>query len=244
MDDYSEETYGERIAGVYDQWYSDFDQAAIRTLAELARGGDALELGIGTGRIAIPLMNVGVRVHGIDASESMVARLRAKPGGEIIPVTISNFADLPVEGKYSLIYVVFNTFYALLTQEEQVRCFKNVARHLAPEGVFVIEAFVPDMTRFTGGQVMRAIRIGENELQIDVSQIEFDKQLITSQHVLLTEQGTHFYPVKIRYIWPSEMDLMARLSHLQLRERWSNWDMSEFTALSGKHISVYEHDKE
>ena len=173
----------------------------------------------------------------------MVAKLRTKPGGEKIPVSIGNFVDIPVDGKYSLIYIVFNTFFALLTQEEQVRCFQNVARHLKSEGVFVIEAFVPDMTRFIAGQTIRAVKIGENEVQIDVSQLEMDKQVVSSQHVLLTEQGTQFYPVKLRYVWPSEMDLMARLSHLQLRQRWSNWEKAGFTAQSRSHISIYEHEK-
>lgn len=241
MEGYSEKTYGQRIAGVYDQWYSDFDPTAVQVLTDLAIGGTALELGIGTGRIAIPLLNAGVNIHGIDASEAMVTRLRAKPGGEKIPISMGNFADLPVKGQYSLIYVVFNTFFALLSQEEQIRCFQNVANHLAPKGVFVIEAFVPDMTRFTAGQSLRVTSIDENELQIDVSIIEQDKQVISSQHVLLTEGGTQFYPVKLRYAWPSELDLMARLSHLQLRERWSDWKKSEFSELSGKHISIYEH---
>ena len=243
MNEYSEATYGERIAGIYDQWYTDYDPAAIHTLVELAHGGKALELGIGTGRIAIPLLKSGVSVHGIDASESMVAKLHAKPDGEKIPVTMGNFADVAVDGKYSLIYVVFNTFFSLLTQEEQIHCFHNVTRHLAAEGVFVIEAFVPDLTRFTGGQAMRVGRIGDTEVQIDVSEIEQDKQLITSQHVLLTEQGTHFYPVKIRYVWPSEMDLMAKLGGLHLKKRWSDWKKNEFTGESGKHISIYEHMK-
>jgi SAM-dependent methyltransferase len=243
MDDYSEKTYGERIAGVYDQWYSEFDPAAVQVLSELAHGGGALELGIGTGRIALPLLNSGVTVHGIDASESMVVKLGAKPGGEKIQVKMGNFADVPVDGQYSLIYVVFNTFYALLTQEEQIRCFQNVARHLSSDGVFVIEAFVPDLTRFIAGQTLRLTRIEENEVQVDASQIESDIQVITSQHMVLTEQGTHFYPVKIRYVWPSEMDLMARLCHLQLRERWSDWEKTRFSSESGKHISVYEHWK-
>jgi SAM-dependent methyltransferase len=243
MDEYTEETYGERIAGVYDDWYAEFDPAAIQTLAELARGGPALELGIGTGRIAIPLQNSGVTVQGVDASEAMVARLHAKPGGEKIPVTMGNFAEVAIDGQFSLIYVVFNTFFSLLTQEEQVHCFQNVARHLGREGVFVIEAFVPDMTRFTAGQAMRVNRIGDNEVQIDVSQHEQDRQLITSQHVLLLENGTRFYPVKIRYVWASEMDLMARLSGLLLKERWSDWKKSEFSADSGKHISMYGHQK-
>jgi SAM-dependent methyltransferase len=241
MDEYTEETYGERIAGVYDQMYSEFNPAAIQVLSELAHGGKALELGIGTGRIALPLLHTGVAVDGIDASESMVSILRCKPKGERIPITMGNFADVPVDGQYSLIYVVFNTFYALLTQDEQIRCFQNVAMHLLPDGVFVIEAFVPDMTRFTAGQSMRVTLIGENEVQADASEIELDKQLIIARHIVLTEQGTRFYPVKIRYVWPSEMDLMARLSHLQLRERWSDWGKTSFTAESGKHISVYEH---
>ncbi len=241
MDHYSDDTYGETIAGVYDQWYSGYDLNAIQTLADLAQGGKALELGIGTGRIALPLQNAGVTVYGIDASESMVARLLVKPGGKNIPVMFGNFADVQVDGQYSLIYIVFNTFYALLTQDEQIRCFQNVARHLTPDGVFVIEAFVPDLRRFTGGQAMRAIRLGDREAQMDLSLIETDKQVITSQHMLITEHGTRFYPVKIRYVWPSEMDLMARLSQLRLRERWSDWGKSPFTDDSGKHISVYEH---
>lgn len=243
MDNYSDETYGETIAGIYDEWYSDFDPLAIQTLAELANGGMALELGIGTGRIALPLLKAGITVQGIDASESMVAKLQEKPGGKNIPVTMGNFADVQVDGRYTLIYVMFNTFYALLTQEDQIRCFQNVARHLTPDGVFVVEAFVPDLKRFTGGQAMRAIRVGDHEAQIDISLIELEKQIITSQHMLIQEQGTSFYPVKIRYVWPSEMDLMARLSQLSLRERWSDWRKSQFTYESGKHISVYKHGK-
>jgi SAM-dependent methyltransferase len=241
MDEYQDETYGERIAGVYDEWYSDFDPLAIQTLAELAHGGDALELGIGTGRIAIPLANSGVGVQGIDASASMVAKLHLKVQGAAIAVTMGNFADVGVKGTFSLIYVVFNTFFTLLTQQEQLRCFQNVAAHLHPGGVFVIEAFVPDMTRFTAGQTMRVSRIGDQEVDFEVSIHEQDKQLITSQHIRLTEQRTYFYPVKIRYAWPSEMDLMARLSGLQLKDRWGDWKKSGFTSDSVKHISVYGH---
>ncbi len=243
LDNYTEETYGERIAEVYDQWYSGFDPAAIQVLSELAHGGRALELGIGTGRIAIPLQQRGVTVHGIDASPSMVANLRDKVGGEDIPVSMGNFAEVAVEGQFSLIYVVFNTFFALLTQDEQIHCFQNVAKHLDESGVFVIEAFVPDLARFIAGQSLRVTQIGGSEVQMDASEIELDKQLITAQHVVLTEAGTRLYPVKIRYAWPSEMDLMARLAHLQLKFRWADWGKSQFTAKSGNHISVYEHMK-
>lgn len=241
MDYYMDETYGERIAGVYDEWYSEFDPAAIQALTELAHGGNALELGIGTGRLAIPLLQAGVNIQGIDVSESMVAGLRKKPEGEKIPVTMGNFADVGVDGQFSLIYVAFNTFFSLLTQDEQVRCFQNVARHLTADGVFVIEVFVPDMTRFTAGQVMRVTRLGEHEVHIDATEIEFDKQVVDTQHIVLTEQGTRFYPVRLRYIWPSEMDLMANLSQLQLRERWSDWKKTRFTSKSQNHISIYEH---
>lgn len=240
MENYSDETYGEFIAGVYDQWYSEVDPDSIQTLYELAHGGTALELGIGTGRIALPLMATGVAVHGIDASGAMLSRLRQKPGGDGIPVTMGSFADVPVEGQFSLIYIVFNTFFALLTQDEQVRCFQNVSKHLSPSGVFVVEAFVPDLGLFDRGQTVRLDRIGEGETQLDVSQIEPVQQVITSQHIHLTEGKTHFYPVKLRYTWPAEMDLMARLAGMRLKHRWGDWKRGPFTAQSGKHISVYE----
>lgn len=240
MDDYKEETYGERIADVYDDWYSGFDSASVQLLTELAHGGRVLELGIGTGRIAIPLMNSGVSVQGIDASEAMVAKLRAKPGGDKFPVIMGNFADVAVEGLFSLIYVVFNTLYCLLTQEEQIRCFQNVAKHLTPEGVFVVDAFMPDMKRYTSGQALLVTSIRDHEVKLDASEIELDKQLISAQHMVLGEHQIVFYPIKIRYIWPSEMDLMARLSGLQLINRWSDWKKNEFSAKSEKHISVYQ----
>jgi len=240
MKNYADDTYGEYIAGVYDQWYSEVDSDSIHTLYELAHGGPALELGIGTGRIALPLMATGVAVHGVDASEAMVSKLSQKPAGDGIPVTMGSIADVPVEGLYSLIYIVFNTFFALLTQVEQVRCFQNVIKHLSPSGVFVLEVFVPDLGRFDRGQTVRLVRIGESETQLDVSQIDSVQQVITSQHIHLMEGETHFYPVKLRYAWPAEMDLMARLAGMRLKNRWGDWKRGPFTAQSGKHISVYE----
>ncbi len=239
MKEYKEETYGERIAGIYDDLYADYDEAAITLLKELAGGGRALELGIGTGRIALPLLAQGVEVHGIDASPAMVARLRSKPGGEWIPVTMGSFGELPVEGRFSLIYVLFNTFYALLTQEEQVRCFQKVAEHLEPDGVFVVEAFVPDLARFQGGQALRTVGLDEREARLDASLHDPVRQQIASQHILLSEQGVRLYPVKLRYVWPSEFDLMARLAGLRLKDRWGSWTKEPYTAGSGKHISVY-----
>ncbi len=239
MNEYCEETYGERIAGIYDELYAGYDPAAITALDELARGGRALELGIGTGRIALPLRHSGVEVHGIDISQAMLDKLRAKPGGEKIPITIGNFADVAVEGQFSLIYILFNTLFALLTQEEQLCCFHNVATHLEPQGVFVVEAFVPDLRRFDHGQAVRAVEVGVNSGRLDISQLDPVMQLISSQHLVIGGDAQGMYPVKIRYVWPSEMDLMARLAGMVLQQRWGDWEGGAFTAQSGKHISIY-----
>src|SRR5919106_4702696 len=186
MNFYADETYGERVAGVYDEWYSEYDPHAIDALAELARNGRALELGIGTGRIALPLSERKVEVHGIDAASSMISRLRSKPGSERIKVTQGSFADLAVDGEFALVYVVFNTFFALPSQEEQVRCFRNVADHLSPGGCFVIEAFVPDMTRFHHGQANWATKVTEDLVELDVGRHEQATQRVISQKVVLT----------------------------------------------------------
>lgn len=240
MDGYSAATYGERIADVYDDWHPGHEEAAIEALAELACGGRALELGIGTGRIALPLAARGVEVHGIDASRAMLARLRARPGGAALPVTLGDFADVAVEGLYSLVFAVFNTFFGLLTQDDQVRCFLNVARHLTQDGVFVIEAFVPDLTRFTRGQNIQIRRVEPDHVMLHLSLHDPVQQRVASQDLLLTESGLRLYPVQIRYAWPSELDLMARLAGLRLRCRWGSWSRGPFTGESTGHISVYE----
>ena len=239
MSDYDATTYGERIAGIYDELYSAYDPAAIELLAEIAGDGKALELAIGTGRIALPLQQKGVAVAGIDASEAMVARLRAKPRGKEIPVTMGNFADVAVDGKFALIYIVFNTFYALREQEEQVRCFANVAAHLQPDGHFLVEAFVPDLGRFDRGQRVSVVNLGSERVQLDASQHDLAKQEVRSRHVLIGEKGIQLFPVHLRYVWPSEMDLMARLAGLTLAERWGGWQREPFTSASGSHVSVY-----
>ena len=237
---YNESTYGDRVAEIYDNWYSEASPQMVARLKELAGGGPVLELGIGTGRVALPLREQGLEVHGIDASEAMVARLRAKPGGALIPVTIGNFAELGVSESYSLIFVVFNTFFALSSQEAQVECFANVARQLRPGGLFLIEAFVPDQTRFTRGQIVQANKVGVNEVRMEVSQHDPLNQRTTSQLVVITEHGIELYPVQVRYAWPSELDLMARLAGMRLRERWSNWKREPFTSESTRPISVWE----
>lgn len=243
MDDYLAETYGERIAGVYDDLYQGYEEIAIHRLAQMAQGGRALELGIGTGRIALPLQAMGVEVHGIDASAAMIARLRARPGGEHIQVLQGDFSTVEAPGKFALVYVVFNTIFSPLTQEEQIRTFENAARHLEPGGVFLVEAFVPDLKRFVGGQSLRVSSMDNQTLRLDASQVNLAKQLIIAQYVHLSENGVEIYPVRLRYIWPSEMDLMARLAGLRLRDRWGGWEQSVFSAASQRHISLYELDE-
>lgn len=240
MKSYQDETYGQHIADVYDDLYGHFEPTAIDLLAELAGIGTALELGIGTGRVALPLHERGLKVHGIDASEAMLSKLRAKPQADHLTMHTGSFANFELQERFSLIYVVFNTFFALLTQEEQVSCFQSVRRHLSPGGAFLIEAFVPNPSRFVDGQTMRAVHISEDILRFDASQYDPVSQQVVSQHVFLSAEGTRLYPVKLRFAWPSELDLMARLAGLRLRQRWGSWSKEPFTGNSSKHISVYE----
>ena len=243
MADYEASTYGDRIAAVYDQFHfpvTRFTNATVEFLASVAGKRRVLELGIGTGRIALPLAAKGLKLFGIDASEKMVAQMRAKAGGEAIPVVIGNFADLKVSGQFSLIYVVLSTFFALLTQDEQVRCFQRVARHLTSDGVFLIEAFVTDPARFDRGQRIGALDVETDCVRFEVTQHDPTTQSIRSAHVEMSERGVHLYPARLRYAFPSELDLMARLAGMELRERWADWYRSPFTAESTSHISVWE----
>jgi SAM-dependent methyltransferase len=245
-DAYEARTYGDLIADRYDDWYSDTHEhlgdvsATVAFLKELAGDGPALELGIGTGRVALPLQEAGVEVHGIDASEAMVARLRGKPGGERIPVTFVDFRDFSLDDRFRLVYVPFNTLFALLTQEDQISCFRAVGRHLTDDGSFVIEAFVPDLTRYDSGQRVAAIDVGSDEVRLDVTSHDPAEQTTVTQHLVVREEGIRMYPVRIRYAYPSELDLMARLVGMRLRERWADWNRAPFAANADKHISVYE----
>ena len=241
--EYGPSTYGDRVADVYDrmpQVLGRDTERVVAALAGLAGRGPVLELGIGTGRLALPLAAGGLAVHGIDASEEMIKKLRAKPGGDRIPVAIGDFADVAIDGRFSLIFVAFNTFFGLLSQEDQVRCFARVAEHLTADGVFVLEAFVPDVTRFDRGQRVGVTHVGVDDVQLEASMHDPVTQRIRSHHIMMSnEGGTQLYPVQVRYAWPSELDLMARLAHLHLRSRWSEWDQTEFTAMSRSHVSVY-----
>ena len=244
MKGYGPETFGERMADAYDTWYGtrlaqETTLQSVEVLADLAAGGAVLELAIGTGRVALPLAARGLSVHGIDASEAMVAKLREKPGGGAIPVTIGDFADVGVEGAFDLVFVVFNTLFNLTCQADQVRCFQNVARHLTDRGAFVVEAFVPDIAGFTDGQAVRAVHITIDSTTLEASVHDPVTQTVQYQYMVFSQGGVRLYPLPMRYAWPSELDLMARLAGLELRQRWGGWDRSPFTASSSKHVSVY-----
>jgi SAM-dependent methyltransferase len=238
-----EDYFGELVAEGYDESVADmFEPAvvepAVDFLADLAGNGAALELAIGTGRIALPLAQRGVRVHGIDLSEAMVAKLHAKPGAGDIAVTIGDFTTTRVEGTFSVAYLVFNTIGNLTTQDEQVACFQNVAAHLEPGGCFVIEVGVPRLRLLPPGETIRAFDLSPTHLGFD----EYDvvSQGLISHHYSVVEGKLKVNSLPLRYVWPSELDLMARLAGMTLRERWSGWQREPFTSDSTKHVSVWE----
>jgi SAM-dependent methyltransferase len=238
-----EDYFGERVAQRYDESSADMFQSAVvdpvvDLLADLAGHGAALELGIGTGRIALPLAQRGIRVHGIDLSEAMVARLRAKPGAQQIGVTIGDFATTTVEGRFTVAYLVFNTIMNLTTQDGQIACFQNVAAHLEPGGCFVIEVMVPALQRLPPGETVRAFNLSATRLGFD----EYDvaSQGLISHHYTVVDGNLEVDAPPFRYVWPSELDLMARLAGMTLRERWSGWKREPFTSDSTKHVSVWE----
>ena len=187
----------------------------------------------------MPLQERGLEVHGIDASPAMLQKLREKPGGERIPTTVGDFADVAVADRYRLVFVAANTFFGVLTQEDQVRCFRNVEAHLRDGGVFVIEAFVPDPARFDPSRL--TVRGMEADMvRIEASRHDSVSQTIDGQAIELRTEGARFIPFRIRYAWPLELDLMARLAGLRLRERWGGWNGAPLTAASKQHVSVYE----
>jgi SAM-dependent methyltransferase len=235
--------FDEHVAARYDESESEmFDavviEPAVDFLAELAGRGRALELGIGTGRIALPLAERGVPVHGIDLSQAMVARLREKPGGDEIGVTIGDFATTTVDGTFTVAYLVFNTISNLTTQAAQVACFRNVAAHLEPGGCFVIEVGIPELRRLPPGETFRVFHGSETHWGID----EYDvaTQGLISHHFDVVDGRLERLSIPFRYTWPAELDLMAELAGMRLRERWSGWKREPFASESHKHISVWE----
>lgn len=238
MRDYFEEP----VASSYDEDEAEmFDPAvldpAVDFLAGLAGTGRALELAIGTGRVALPLAARGVAVTGIDISRAMVARLRAKPGGDGIPVTIGDIATTRVGGSFALVYLVFNTIENLTTQDRQVACFANAAAHLSPGGAFVVEVTVPQLQRLPPGETFHVYRGGEDDWGID--EYEVATQGLTSHHLSAVDGRLERASIPFRYVWPSELDLMARLAGMTLDARWSGWTRTPFTSDSRSHVSVW-----
>ncbi|WP_406041036.1 class I SAM-dependent methyltransferase [Micromonospora sp. NBC_00898] len=235
--------FGREVAASYDDPTSEmFDPdvvaATVDVLADLAGAGRALELGIGTGRVALPLAGRGVPVHGIDLSRAMVDRLRAKPGGDAIGVTIGDFATTKVDGTFSLAYLVFNTIMNLTTQEAQVACFRNVAAHLAPGGRFVIEVLVPELRRLPPGQNVVPFRVGPTGWAYDIYDVA--TQATSSNYVRVVDGRAEHRSIPFRYVWPAELDLMAQLAGLRLLHHWDGWTRGPFTSESRQHVSVWE----
>jgi hypothetical protein len=234
-------SFGDDVAKIYRDQKRGDENEAVDFLAQLAGNGPSLELAIGTGRIGLPLAARGIRVDGIDISPAMIDQLRMKPGGENISVVIGDFADVPVSGTYRLIYVVWNSLFNLLSQEDQVKCFINVAGHLVKHGTFVIEALMPSfLYQLRNDQYVEAEAVEVNEVRLDVLRHDSGKQMIEESHVTLSPLGVHLNPVVQRYAWPSELDLMARIAGLRLKNRWGGWKKEPFNSNSSIHISVYE----
>jgi len=234
--------FGEHDAELYDRSTGEeFDagviEATVDFLAGLAGDGRVLELGVGTGRIALPLAGRGIAVPGIDLSQPMVDQLRAKRGGDAIQITIGDFSTVRVDGSFSLAYLVYNTIENLTTQDAQVACFENVARHLAPGGRFVIECAIPDLRRLPHGETSNVFDLSPSHWGID----EYDvaTQGLISHHFTRVGDEIEYSSGPFRYVWPSELDLMARLAGMALRDRWAGWDRAPFTGTSTSHVSVW-----
>lgn len=238
--------FDEQVAARYDETSAEMFTAAtvgpaVEFLAGLAWGGDALELGIGTGRLALPLSERGVRVHGIDLSEAMVARLRTKPGGAAIDVAIGDFATTKLGRRFSLAYLAYNTIENLTTQDAQVDCFCNVAEHLEPTGCFVVEVGVPQLQRLPPGETIRPFSVTPTHLGFD--ELDTATQRMTSHHYLVSDDRLEVVSMPFRYVWPAELDLMARIAGMTLRERWADWTREPFTSDSTGHVSVWQKAK-
>jgi SAM-dependent methyltransferase len=236
--------FDEDVAAGYDEASAEMFDAAVLDptvdfLAGFAGDGAALELGIGTGRVALPLSERGIPVHGIDLSAAMVQRLRERPGAERVGVTIGDFATTAVDGTFRLAYLVFNTIMNLTTQDAQVACFRNVAAHLEPGGCFVIEVGVPDLRRLLPGETIRPFTVTPTYLGFD-EYTDTVAQTMYSHHYRVIGDKLRVYSVPFRYVWPSELDLMAQIAGMRLRERWSGWEREPFTGDSTSHVSVWE----
>ncbi|MGW3788086.1 class I SAM-dependent methyltransferase [Micromonospora chokoriensis] len=227
-------------------WAADYDgpgnpdpMPAVDFLADLADGGPVLELAIGTGRVALPLAERGLTVHGVEASEEMLTHLRAKPGGDRIPVVVADMADVPVQGEFRLAYLVFNTLFNLVDAERQADCFRNVARVLSPGGAFVIETFVPDPRSFDRDEQVQVWDVAEDSATIRLHRYDRPAQRFIRQTITFDSDGVHLKPFAMRYAWPHQIDAMAQQAGLRLTERYADWQRRPFQADSPSHVSVY-----
>jgi hypothetical protein len=239
----AETHFDERVAARYETYWPElFEPAvvdpAVAFLAGLAGDGGALELGVGTGRIALPLSRRGVRVHGIELSPAMVARLREQPGAEAVGITVGDFATTRVGGPFRLAYLVRNTITNLTTQDEQVECFRTVAAHLEPGGSFVIENYIPQLQRIAPGETTRMITA--TPTHVGIEEYDLAAQIAVSRHYWVIDGQLEILSSPHRYLWPGELDLMAKVAGMTLRERWSTWAREPFTSDSTMHISVWE----
>jgi SAM-dependent methyltransferase len=233
-------SFGEDVAAHYDDDLRGDETETVDFLHEWARGGPVLEFAIGTGRVALPLTARGVRVDGIEQSAAMLSRLRSKPGSDAIAVTVGDMAAVETGSKYRLVFLVYNTLYNLLTQDDQVRCFENAARHLEGDGVFIVEAELPNaLYGMRDDQYVTAETVGTDRVTLDVARYDPVTQRLSETHVHMTEQGIRLNPIETRYAWPSELDLMARVAGLRLHERWGGWTHEPFDSRSTRHVSVY-----
>jgi SAM-dependent methyltransferase len=239
------DSFGARVAAAYDARPRGDESAAVTRLADLAGEGPALELAIGTGRIALPLAATGIRVDGIELSEDMIDQLRAKPGGDALTVVCGDMAAVTMPGRYRLVYVVFNSLMNLLTQDDQVRCVANAASQLTDDGVFVVETVVPDAMytlradRDGVDQYVDAEHVHPDGVTVEVGRYDRVSQRVDKCHVRLGAAGIQLDPLALRYVWPSELDLMARLAGLRLLQRWGGWTGEPFDSRSLRHVSAY-----
>ena len=235
--------YGRFVASFYDEVYAELSpDAAVRCLSDLAAGGDVLEFGIGSGRIALPLAATGITVEGIDGSPDMVAVLRDKPGGAQLRVEIGDFARTEMGRRYALVVLAVNTINALPSQDAQVETFRNAAAHLQPGGVFVVENWVPDLAAFSRGRALRVIETGAERVVLEVAELHAAGQQMTTTKLAFTAGGVRLLPANHRYVWPAELDLMARLAGLQLHDRWADWSRQPFTDDSSAYVAVYRRE--
>ncbi len=233
-------TFGELNADDYDVLHDPgTTDESVALISQLAGAGKVLELAIGTGRMALPLVANGHDVSGIEGSPEMVAKLREKPHGANIPVAIGDYADVAIEGPFDFVFLVFNTLFNLTSQADQIRCFRNIADRLTPGGTFLVETFVPDLTTYTNGQRMRTMHVDFKSVWFEAVKHDPVTQVLEHQRVRVTEDATKLIPLVMRYAWPAEIDLMARLAGLELEHRWGGWNREAFTAKSDMHVSVY-----